>query len=530
MGNVAGVVCMADNLQKKMSSGLQESTDIRQGAQGRTSGKEIESYSFDNEGIQVLAKVVYYPDDFVLHYELTVRGLMEGTRLVLNTLRGELITTVKLDITDIMDPKKRDDVRKKFEAKAVQLLSKHFPSLSEAEKKILTAYLIQNSLGLGDLEAPLHDERLEEIVINSSSDPVWIYHKKYGWCKSNIFVKSEEAIYDYASMIGRRIGKQINVLTPLMDAHLPTGERVNATLYPISAFGNTITIRKFSKNPWTLPYLIELNCISPQVSGLIWLCIQNEMSLLVSGGTGSGKTSFLNAISCLIPANQRVISIEDTRELTLPSFLQWVPMTTREPNSEGKGEVSMQDLLVNSLRQRPDRIIVGEVRKQREAEILFEAMHTGHSVYATLHADNAEETISRLTNPPIAMPKGILDALAGIVVQFRHRRLNIRRTLEFAEIEKGGDANVLYRWDLKSDKIVEAGKMMTLSSTLSLYAGLTPKEIDQDISDKAKVLNWMVKKHYRDVNSVGAVVSHYYMNAEEVLDAVAKNQNWAFES
>lgn len=522
---------MADNNPKKTAGGLQETTDIRPAAGGRVSGREIETYQFDNEGIQVLAKIIFYPDDFVLHYELTVRGLMEGTRLVLNTLRGELITTVKLDITDIMDVKKRDEVRRKFEATANQLLSKYyFTSLSDSEKKILTAILIQNSLGLGDLEAPLHDERLEEIVINSSSDPVWVYHKKYGWCKSNIFVKSEEAIYDYASMIGRRIGKQINVLSPLMDAHLPTGERVNATLFPISAFGNTLTIRKFSKNPWTFPYLIELNCISPQVAGLIWLCIQNELSLLVSGGTGSGKTSFLNALACMIPANQRVISIEDTRELTLPSFLQWVPMTTREPNSEGKGEVAMLDLLVNSLRQRPDRIIVGEVRKQREAEILFEAMHTGHSVYATLHADNAEETVTRLTNPPISMPPGILDALAGIVVQFRHRRLNIRRTLEFAEIEKGGGVNTLYRWDLKSDKLNEAGKMLTLNNTLALYAGLTPKEIDSDISDKAKILTWMTKKRYRDVNSVGTIVSHYYMNPEEVLEIVGKNAAWVFDS
>ncbi len=520
---------MAESAAKKGSL-LDATTDIRQNVAGRTSGKEVESYYFDNEGIQVMARVIYYAGDFVLHYELSVRGLSEGTRMVLNTLRGELITTVKLDITDILDVKKRDDVRKKFEAKALQLLSKHFPSLSDTDKRVLTSYLIQNSLGLGDLEAPLHDDKLEEIAINSSADPVWIYHKKYGWCKTNIFVKSEEVIYDYASMIGRRIGKQINVLSPLMDAHLPSGERVNSTLYPVSAFGNTITIRKFSKNPWTLPYLIELNCISPQVAGLIWLCIQNEMSLLVSGGTGSGKTSFLNAISCLIPANQRVISIEDTRELTLPSFLQWVPMTTREPNSEGKGEVSMLDLLVNSLRMRPDRIIVGEVRKQREAEILFEAMHTGHSVYATLHADNSEETVSRLTNPPISMPKSVLDSLAGIVVQFRHRRLNIRRTLEFAEMEKGGSPNVLYRWDVKSDHMQEVGKMMTLGSTLNLYSGLTQKEIDSDITEKAKVLNWMVKKHYRDVNTVGQIVSHYYMNSDEVAEVVNKGANWEFAS
>jgi len=486
----------------------------------------LDSYVYDNEGIQVLAKIFTKEGEYVPQYEVNVRELSEGTRLVLNTLKGELITTVKLDITDIIDPKKRDEVRVKFESRANFLLSKHFPTLSEADKKVLTAYLLQNSLGLGDLEPLMHDNALEEVAINSSAEPVWVYHKKYGWCKTNVHIKNEESIYDISAMIGRRIGKQINTLNPVMDAHLSSGDRVNATMFPVSSFGNTITIRKFSRNPWTIPYLIELNCISPQVAGLIWLCMQNELSLLVAGGTGSGKTSFLNAISCLIPANQRIISIEDTRELTLPSFLQWVPMVTREPNAEGKGEITMLNLLVNSLRQRPDRIIVGEVRKQREAEILFEAMHTGHSVYATLHADNAAEAVTRLTTPPISMPRESLSALAGVVVQFRHRRLNIRRTLEFAEVQKGGDINSLYRWDVKSDKIAEVGKMVSLSATLSLYAGLTQREIDQDVSDKAKVFSWMVKKGYKSVNTVGALVSQYYMNPDAVVSLAAKNADW----
>jgi flagellar protein FlaI len=487
----------------------------------------LDSYVYDNEGIQVLAKIFTKNGEYVPQYEVNVRELSEGTRLVLNTLKGELITTVKLDITDIIDPKKRDEVRNKFESRANFLLSKHFPTLSEADKKVLTAYLLQNSLGLGDLEPLMHDNALEEVAINSSAEPVWVYHKKYGWCKTNVHLKNEESIYDISAMIGRRIGKQINTLNPVMDAHLSSGDRVNATMFPVSSFGNTITIRKFSRNPWTIPYLIELNCISPQVAGLIWLCMQNELSLLVAGGTGSGKTSFLNAISCLIPANQRIISIEDTRELTLPTFLQWVPMVTREPNAEGKGEITMLNLLVNSLRQRPDRIIVGEVRKQREAEILFEAMHTGHSVYATLHADNAAEAVTRLTTPPISMPKESLSALAGVVVQFRHRRLNIRRTLEFAEVQKGGDINSLYRWDVKSDKIAEVGKMVSLSATLSLYAGLTQREIDTDVSDKAKIFSWMVKKGYKSVNTVGALVSQYYMNPDAVVSLATKNADWS---
>jgi len=491
--------------------------------------KELDSYFFNSENIPVNVKIIERHGDFVPLYELTIPGLGEGTKIVMNTLKGELITNVKLDISEIIDFKKADEVKSKFFDSALVLLGKHFPTLSEDTKKVLASYLIQKTLGLGELEPLLHDDKLEEIVINTAKEPVWVYHKKYGWCRTNIMMKSEDATYDFASLIGRKVGKQINVLNPLMDAHLTTGDRVNATLYPVSSFGNTLTVRRFSRNPWTITNLVETNCMSPQVAGLIWLCIQNELSLIVSGGTGSGKTSFLNAMAGLIPANQRVISIEDTREITLPKFLQWVPMSTREANAEGKGEVNMLDLLVNALRQRPDRIIVGEIRKQREAEVLFEAMHTGHSVYATLHADNASETISRLTNPPINIPHSMLDALAGIVVQFRHRKLNIRRTLEFAEIQKGGDVNVLYRWDVKSDKISEIGKMFTLANTLSLYSGMSPKEIDQNIAEKAKVVNWMIKHGYRDVNQVGHVVSRYYVNDQEVLDAVKKDAEWSFD-
>jgi flagellar protein FlaI len=231
----------------------------------------------------------------------------------------------------------------------------------------------------------------------------------------------------------------------------------------------------------------------------------------------------------LIPSNQRIVTIEDTRELTLPSFLHWVPMTVREANPEGKGEVTMLDLMVNALRQRPDRIIVGEIRRQREAEVMFEAMHTGHSVYATIHADNSEQTISRLTNPPINVPKAMLDALSGVVVAFRHRRFNIRRVLEFAEVDNDGEANVLYRWDVKSDRVKGVSKMSRLAQTLSLYAGLDEKEIEADVEQKVNILNWMVKNNYDDVDQVGRIVSHYYVEPSEVLDAVNKNKAWDFK-
>jgi flagellar protein FlaI len=487
----------------------------------------IESYFFKSENIPVNVKIIDR-NDYVPYYELVIPGLAEGTKIVLNTLKGELITKVKLDITEIIDPKKSKAVKKKFEIYAMYLLNKQFPSLPDDKKKVLVSYLLQSTLGLDVIEPPLHDENLEEICINNSQEPIWVYHKKHGWCKTNIRIKTDEKIYDYSSMIGRKIGRQINVLTPLLDAHLTTGDRVNATLYPISSFGNTITIRKFSRNPWTIPVLVANRTISAEVAALIWLCVQNELSLMISGGTGSGKTSFLNAIAGLIPPNQRIISIEDTRELTLPSFLHWIPMVTREPNPEGKGEITMLDLLVNSLRMRPDRIIVGEVRRKREAEILMEAMHTGHSVYSTFHADNAEQAMTRLTTPPIDIPKQSVDALAALVMQFRHRRLGIRRTLEFAEIKKDGKINITHRWDIKTDTLPRISKLSSIADTLNLYAGMSYKDIEEDVKEKTAIINWMVKQKHMKVDEVGHIISRYYFKPSEVMDYVNKKKAWEF--
>lgn len=497
-------------------------------AGGKPKTAILAAYSFNSEGLPVEVRIIR-GKDFVPRYEVTIPGIAEGTKLILETkLKGELVSEVKLDISDMLDPKKADEVKAKFLASAHNVLKRSFPSLAPESRDILAVYLLQHTLGLGEMESILADEQLEEVAVNNSKEPVWIYHKKFGWCKTNLRIKNEGMVYDYSSMIARKIGRQINVLNPMLDAHLPSGDRVNATLAPISNFGNTITIRKFSRNPWTITNFIKSKTISPEVAGLVWLSVQNELSLLISGGTGSGKTSFLNAMAGLIPANQRIISIEDTRELTLPSFLQWVPMVVREANPEGRGEVTMLDLMVNALRQRPDRILVGEIRRQREAEVMFEAMHTGHSVYATLHADNAEQTISRLINPPINIPKDMLDALAGIVVTFRHRRFNIRRVLEFAEVSKKGQENVLYRWDVKTDKVKGVAKMERLTELLSLYAGMDEREIEEDVDEKVNILKWMVKNDYDSVDDVGEIVSQYYLDPASVVEAANRNARWEF--
>jgi flagellar protein FlaI len=490
----------------------------------------IGSYTVISENVPGEVKIIKKPDEYTPIYEVKFPTIEPATQAVLDSIKERLIEVVKIKISEILDPKAIESIKNRFIESARESISRELPALSENKKNILAGHLVHEMLGLGRIEVLLNDANLEEIVINNSSETIWVFHKEIGWLKTNLVVPTEEQIYNYASLIGRKVGRQITNLEPLMDAHLTTGDRVNATLFPISTKGNTITIRKFRRDPWTIVHFIDpkIKTISTEVAALLWLCIQYELNILVAGGTASGKTSILNALMAFMPPNQRVISIEDTRELRLPDFLHWIPLTTRQPNPEGKGEVSMLDLLVNSLRMRPDRVVVGEIRRQREAEVLFEAMHTGHSVYATLHADRAEQVVRRLTNPPIDLPESLLESLHLVIVQYRHRRYGIRRTLEVAEFIPGqagrtlfsSRLEILYRWRPATDTIEKVRNSVRLLNEIRLHTGMTDEEMREDLKEKEKILQWMLQNNIKTVNTVGKVVAEYYHDRDKVLKVV----------
>lgn len=490
-------------------------------------GTEIEKYNIIADNVNAKVTIYNVPTQYVPIYYIDRPIVTIGTHAILNAIREQLIMLVQVSTKEFVDPSALTVVKEKFMSKAYDLLDRYIPNMSEKEKKTLAGNLIHEMLGLGDVELLLSDPYLEEIVINGHSDPIWIYHKHHGWLKTNIFIESEDKIYNYNSSVGRRVGRQITNLNPLMDAHLSTGDRVNATLFPISTNGNTMTIRKFSRSPWTIIHFLEVKTLTKEVAALLWLAIQYELNILVAGGTASGKTSMLNILMPFMPPNQRIISIEDTREINLPKFLHWVPFSSRDANPEGKGQVSMLDLLANSLRMRPDRIIVGEIRRAKEAEVMFEAIRTGHSAYATFHGDKAEEVYKRLVNPPINLPQSMISALHLIVVQYRHRRKGIRRTLEVAEVIKSEDGNALnliYQWNPRTDNLEKINRSFRINKEIHMYTGMSNEDIETDIANKVLILEWMIKYQIKTINTVGKVFAEYYRDEASVIN-IAKSDS-----
>lgn len=485
--------------------------------------KVLEKYSINVDGAK--AEIEIKREAMFITYNLILPEINPATAVLMHEIRNELISVTTVSMKELTDPTLFSSIKNKFIEDARKLFRQKLPKLEGEVENLLVGLLMQEMLGLGKIEFMISDPNLEEIVIPSAKENIRVYCKKYGWLESNIKIEKEDDIINYSNIVARRVGRQITVLSPLLDAHLITGDRVNAVLYPINTKGNTITIRKFARDPFTMIDFIQNKTCDLDTVCLLWLAIEYEMNVLISGGTGSGKTSFLNACMPFVPPNQRIISIEDTRELMLPEFLYWTPLVTRTANPEGKGEVSMLDLLINSLRMRPDRIILGEMRKQQEAMVLFEAMHTGHAVYATVHADSAAETISRLVNPPLNIPPNLLKAVNLNVVMFRDRKKGIRRVMQVAEFEAGKDganANILYRWVAELDQINKHSTSSRFFEDLSRNTGMSQTEINKELTDKKTILSWLLKNNMRSLEDFGKVMNMYYRRKDYLLDLIKR--------
>lgn len=467
--------------------------------------------------------------DVVPQYNVFKQKYSSEEKLLLSELRENLVDlAISSDESlQINEDKLLNDIKNFLFAKLANNSQNN--TISNEYLDNLARKLFQDLVGYGEIDPLIRDDNLEEIMVIGIDKPVFVYHREYGMMKTNILFKDAGEVMNLIDSIARQINRRIDQESPILDGRLPDGSRVNATIPPISADGPSMTIRKFKRDPLTIIDLINSKTISVELAAFFWLCFDGlgvkSANAIISGGTSSGKTTTLNALSSFINPKERIITIEDTLELQIPHE-HVIRMETRPPNVENRGELTMNDLVKNSLRQRPDRIIVGEVRGS-EAITLFTALNTGHSGFGTLHSNDARETITRLTNAPMSVPNIMISAIDFIIMQnriYRSDGVSFRRISEVAEvsgIEEGViQLNKIFEWDPQSDTIKNVGITSKTLTEIANVSGNSLNSLYDEIKNREIVLQHMVNQNIRSIRDVSTVLEMYYLDSQKVLNRI----------
>jgi pilus assembly protein CpaF len=351
-----------------------------------------------------------------------------------------------------IDVSKPDEVRQKIETMFDEMLVQESLIIGRADRQRLLEQIVAEIMGYGPIEPLLSDESITEVMVNG---PNAVYIERAGRVlPTDIKFDSDDHVLRIIDRIVAPLGRRIDESQPYVDARLPDGSRVNAVIPPLSLIGPVLTIRKFARIPITAQTLVELGSMTPEALEFVKACVQAKINMVISGGTGSGKTTTLNVFSAFIPNDERIITIENSAELQLQQD-HVVTLETRPPNVEGKGEITMQSLVINSLRMRPDRIIVGECRGA-EALDMLQAMNTGHDgSMTTAHSNSPRDTLARLETmvlmagmdlPLRAIREQVASALDLVVHQERMRD-GTRKITKITEVQ-GMEGDVIVMQDL----------------------------------------------------------------------------------
>jgi len=405
------------------------------------------------------------------------------------------------------------------------LLDEYGISLEEGSLFRLQYFLVRNFIGWGRIDALMQDPYLEDISCDGNRVPLFLYHRKYRNVKTNISFEAE-VLNSLAITLAQRSGKHISTGTPMLDATLPDGSRLQLTLgTEVTTRGTSFTIRKFREDPFSPVELMEYGTFSADQLAYFWMAIENNKSLIFIGGTASGKTASLNAVSLFIPPMAKVVSIEDTREITL-FHENWIASVTRETVAEGSNIISMFDLLRAAMRQRPEYILVGEVRGV-EAQTLFQAMNTGHTTFSTMHAGSVDAAIHRLENEPLNVPRNMVTALNIVSVQAQIYRgtERVRRCLEIVEIA-GIDpttgnlrVNTVFDYDPVSDIFTYKGRSY-IYADIAERRGWSREQLEQEVATRKRILDAMERQKIIDYIAVSRVFQAYNINPRHVLENV----------
>ncbi len=469
---------------------------------------------------------IYWDDkEKELIYQVEEPFLDREERRILNLLEEGIKELINISYIGI---NKKDSIIEYLEKNVKVLLSELGITISQDSYLKIMYYIYRDFVGLEKVEPLMNDYFIEDIECNGAKYPIYVVHRKYRNLRTNVIFREIKELASFVEKLAERAGQYISYATPLLDGALPDGSRVNATFTEdISSRGPTFTIRKFTKNPWTPVQLMKLGTVSSEILAYLWMLIEYEKNVMLIGGTASGKTTLLNALTFFIPPQARIVSIEDTRELNLEHD-NWLPSVAREgvglANLVGQkyGEVSLFNLLKESFRQNPDYVIVGEIRGA-EAYVLFQGMASGHPSFGTMHANSVETMIKRLETPPINLSSSLVETM-DVVLTMMHTRVHgkpVRRLKEVVEIisiddKKGNVLNKPFVWDPREDSFVYAAESYIFKN-LVYEMGISEDEIYNEWKKRTMFLNALYYNGVIDFHAVQEHINEYYKDPAKAL-------------
>jgi flagellar protein FlaI len=446
--------------------------------------------------------------------------------------RGIYNRILDILLAEIESPKEEiADPRKFFAEEAKKIVDKYRISLGwlpDVSWYKILYHAERDLVGFGLLDALMRDPNIEDISCDGVGKPVYIWHRNYESLETNLQFPNDEVLDNLVVKLVHMAGKHVSTAFPIVDASLPGKHRL-AVCYrrEITPFGTAFTIRKFRDDPYSIIDLINIGTFSEEMAAYLWICLENRSSIMVLGGTAAGKTTALNSLACLIKPGSKIITIEETAELNLPHD-NWVSLISRQSYGLGGssvGEVALFDLVKTSMRHRPDMMIVGEVRGQ-EAYVLFQALATGHGGMCTMHAEDLDSAVKRLTQKPMDISPAYIP-LMNIVLSIQRVHLvknnekkAYRRVITVNEIADYEDYQMPCKWHPTKDEHIMDLDESKLLSSLSERQGVTKKALIEEIGRRRDVLHWMRERNIRSYKNVAAIVAEYYARPKHIYDSV----------
>ncbi len=471
----------------------------------------------------VYAAIVKDPETHKTRYEIIEPTFQKEEEKQLKDLKSFLMEEVDVNLKDI---ETREKAGNYLREKTKETIKKHRMKVAPEAIDKLVYYVIRDFVGYGKIDPLMKDHLIEDISADGVNIPIYVWHRMYESIPTNIVFKEETELDSFIIRMAYLSRKNISIASPMLDASLPDGSRIQLTYgNEVTRRGSTFTIRRFRVDPLTISDLIAFKTISPEMAAYLWYIIENRASVLVAGGVASGKTTMLNCLSMFIKPEMKIVSVEDTQELNLPHE-NWIPSVVRlgfGREDKRSGTITLFDLLKAAVRQRPDYIIVGEVRGE-EAYTLFQAMATGHLGMCTLHAESVEAAINRLESEPMNIPKTLIAMTNVIMVMGRTeiegrpaRRVNTATEVLGLNPEKTSiRTEEIFNWNLRFDKFVSSGKSALLEKQVNKL-GISEEEVKRELNRRQAVLEWMARVGIRRYTDVANIIREYYASPERVF-------------